>query len=328
MSSGVASRGMGEGIGAWRATVSAPGAARVYRFPVPNPLSISLAGLRRDDPTLPWAAGARAAVDWAGTLGVRAVQLDATAAGLRPRELDRSARRDLAALLRRRELELSGLDLWLPGEHLIDPAHVDRAAGAIVAAIGLAAEIAPLAGGVAGRCVSVMLPAKIGRDVLAQIGAEAERQGVRLADHAWPPGAERQERGHASGQDAKSAGDASEGREVEGAHASAKASAGSAGRWPHSIGIGLDPAAVALAGEDIGSAAARAADQMVSARLCDLSSAGRVLPGSADGRLDLLAYRVSLSLAKGVVPVVVDVRGLAEQDAAARRMIESWGAGS
>lgn len=279
----------------------------VYRFSVPNPLSISLAGLRRDDAAVPWAGGARAAVQWAGTLGVRAVQLDATAAGLRARELDRSARRDLAALLRRHELQLTGLDLWLPGEHLVDASHVDRAVAAIVGAIGLAAEVAPLAngGGVGGRCVSVMLPVKIGADVLAQIGAEAERQGVRIADHAWPPGAERNEGKKASADDAK------------------PAEAG----WPRAIGVGLDPAAVALAGEEIGGAAARVADRLVSARLCDLSSAGRVLPGSADGRLDLLAYRVSLSLAAGVVPVVVDLRGLTEQDAAARRMIESWGVG-
>lgn len=205
---------------------------------------------------------------------------------MRARELDRSARRDVAALLRRLELDLTGLDLWLPGEHLLDPAHVDRAVAAVTGAIGLAAELAPLVGG-GGRVVSLMLPPKIGADVLAQIVGEADRQGVRLADHAWPP------------------------RAVEGVMAA-------------TVGVGLDPAAVALAGESIGDAAARVSDRVVSARLCDLSSAGRVLPGSADGRLDVLAYRVALSLAPGVVPVVVDVRGLAEQDAAARRMVETW----
>jgi len=253
---------------------------------VPNPLSISLAGLRRDDAAAPWTGGARNAIQWGGTLGIRGVQLDATAPGMRARELDRSGRRDVAALLRRMELELTGLDLWLPGEHLLDPAHVDRAAAAVVGAIGLAAEIAPLAGA-GGRLVSLTLPPKVGPDVLAQIVGEAARQGVRLADHAWPP------------------------RAVEGVGAA-------------TVGIGLDPAAVALAGEAIGDAAARMAERVVSARLCDLSSAGRVLPGSADGRLDVLAYRVALSLAPGVVPVVVDVRGLSEQDEGARRMIADW----
>ena len=38
------------------------------------------------------------------------VQLSAAQAGLRPRELDRSARRDLLATLRRRELAVAGID--------------------------------------------------------------------------------------------------------------------------------------------------------------------------------------------------------------------------
>lgn len=271
-------------------------------------LSISLSGLRRDDPTLPWSGGARAAIAWASTLGVRSIQLDASVPGVRARELDRSARRDLAASLRRAELDLSGLDLWIPGEHLLDPAHVDRAVSAIAGAIGLAGELAPLLGG-SGRIVSLTLPPRLAPDVLNGLASEADRHGVRLADHAWPPGP------HAAASPPGNSTPA------------VGAGTGAAGPgWPVAIGIGLDPAAVALSGDDIGAASARVADRVLSARLCDLSSAGRVLPGSVDGRLDLTAYKVGLSLAPGVVPVVIDLRGLPEQDGAARRMAAEWAA--
>lgn len=264
-------------------------------------LSIALAGLRRDDPAAPWAAGPRAAIDWAGSLGVGAVQLDGTAPGVRARDLDRSARRDLAAMLRRTEQVLTGVDLWLPGEHLLDPAHIDRAVAAIAGAIGLAAELSPLAGG-QGRIVSVMLPARLDPGVRDHLAAEADRHGVRLADHTWPPG-----------PPSPAGGD----RQDEAPPESTPA-------WPHSIAVGLDPAAVALAGDQIGPAAARVADRLATARLCDLSSAGRILPGSSDGRLDLVSYRVGLSLAPRNVPLVADVRGLQDQDESARRMIASW----
>lgn len=296
---------------------------------MPNPLAISLAGLRRDDPEAPWAAGPRAAIVWAGSLGLRAVQLDGAAPGMRARELDRSARRDIGALLRRAELQFTGLDLWLPGEHLLEAAHVDRAVAAIAGAIGLAAELAPLAGGT-GRLVSLTLPARLGGDVLHQIGTEADLHGVRIADHAWPPGPHlppRQATVSPPGPAPVHAAPHGNAPPIPAAPAAVAAPPASPA-WPPMIGVGLDPAAVALAGESIAAAAARTADRLLSARLCDLSSAGRVLPGSADGRLDLLAYRVSLSLAPAATPVVIDLRGLQEQDVAARRMLADWQAGA
>ncbi|MEZ6232590.1 MAG: TIM barrel protein [Phycisphaerales bacterium] len=217
---------------------------------------------------------------------------------MRPRELDRSGRRDAAALLRRHELGLAGLDLWIPGEHLVDPIHLDRAVAAIDGAIGLAADLSPLVGG-GGRLVSLTLPDRVAADVVGHIAASADRVGVRVADHAWPA------RGERAGGETTDGGEDAQARVAS-----------------PSIGIGLDPAAVVLAGESVAKATARVADRLLTARLCDLSSAGRVLPG--DGRLDVAAYRACLSLAPAGTPVVIDVRGLEDQDAAARRMLRAW----
>ncbi|MCA9288174.1 MAG: sugar phosphate isomerase/epimerase [Phycisphaerales bacterium] len=265
-----------------------------------TPLAVSLAGLRRDVPDAPWSTGPRAALAWVASIGVRQVQLDAAAPGMRPRELDRSGRRDVAALLRRHELGLTGLDLWIPGEHLSDPVHLDRAVGAIDASIGLAADLSPLVGG-GGRLVSLTLPDGVAADVVGHIAASADRVGVRVADHAWPARGERA------------------GEETTDGSVDAPARVCSP-----SIGIGLDPAAVVLAGQSVAKATARVADRLLTARLCDLSSAGRVLPG--EGRLDVVAYRACLSLTPGGTPVVIDVRGLEDQDAAARRMVRAWDA--
>ena len=46
--------------------------------------------------------------------GFTAVQLDATLAGIRPRDLSRTGRKDLTALLMRGGLRLAGLDLFIP----------------------------------------------------------------------------------------------------------------------------------------------------------------------------------------------------------------------
>lgn len=126
----------------------------------------------------------REAVALSASLGFRAVQLDATHPEARPRALDRSARRDLAALLKRSELELTGLDLWLPPEHLVDGAHVERASDAVVGAIALVRELARLLP--TQPVVSLTLPETPDPHVLEAINAAAERDGVRLANHAWP----------------------------------------------------------------------------------------------------------------------------------------------
>src|SRR5690606_35381914 len=99
----------------------------------------------RDMPLAPTLAALpgepRRSIDRLHELGFRFIQLSATHPGLRPRELDQSARRDLLATLRRRERSPAGVDLWIPPEHFADAAQVDRAVAAAIAAIELAADL-------------------------------------------------------------------------------------------------------------------------------------------------------------------------------------------
>lgn len=117
--------------------------------------------------------------------GFVAVQLSATQPGLRPGDLDRSGRRDLARVLGRLELAASGLDLWIPPAHFRDRARVDRAVAAVRGAVELAADL--------GRCpVSLALPDGDDESLGPVVEAMTElglRHGVLLADHAVPPAA-------------------------------------------------------------------------------------------------------------------------------------------
>jgi sugar phosphate isomerase/epimerase len=239
-----------------------------------NPvLSLSLAGLAaaelRDDP--------RAAIQWAAGLGYRSVQLDAAAAGVRPRELDRSGRRDLAASLRRLELGFSGLDLWIPPAHFVDPAQADRALGAAAAALELAADLSRLVGG-DGAVVSIALPEKSPAALAGSLASQADRVGARIADHQWPA---------------------------------------RAGDGP--VGVGIDAATLLAAGADPAAEVSRLARAPASARLSDFAPGGRVAVG--EGRLDVLAYRVALATKGYGRPLVVDLRGVRNQEAAAARTL-------
>ena len=150
---------------------------RVFHTGPNLPLGLALSAWR--------VAALRESVAMAAALGYRAVQLDATHPDARPRELDRSARRDLAALLRRNELELTGVDLWLPPEHLAGGDHLDRAIEAVVGAIAFVREMAGLLP--TRPVVSVTLPKSPDADAMAAVHAAAEREGVSIANHAWPP---------------------------------------------------------------------------------------------------------------------------------------------
>lgn len=121
---------------------------------------------------------------WAAASGFRGVALDATRIGTRARDLDRSARRDLAAAMRRAGLSSAGLDLFIPPSHFDDPAHTDRAVSAVTAALGLATELAALTQG--DPIVCIALPERLG-PWAHTIVAEAERIGARVANCAWPP---------------------------------------------------------------------------------------------------------------------------------------------
>lgn len=136
--------------------------------PRPN-LSATIAPLAAASEPL----GVREALRWLSALGYRAAQLSATDPATRPRDLDQSARRDLAATLARHELACSGLDLFIPPAHFTAPEHAARAFDAAVLAIGLAADL--------GR-VPVVLPleADAPSDLVSALATEASRHGVRL----------------------------------------------------------------------------------------------------------------------------------------------------
>ncbi|MCC6908525.1 MAG: hypothetical protein IT430_11325 [Phycisphaerales bacterium] len=135
----------------------------------------TLAPLARDgDP--------RAALQHIAQSGFRHVQLSAALPGMRPRDLDRSARRDLLARLRRIELTVAGIDLWVPVEHYTLPEHADRAAAAVLEAIELAADL--------GRVpLSIRLPDGVGEEIVSAWRSRGETCGVIIADHAPQPNA-------------------------------------------------------------------------------------------------------------------------------------------
>lgn len=94
---------------------------------------------------------------------------------MRPRDLDRSARRDLKARLQRLELVPSGIDLWIPPAHFSDPARCERAVSAVLGALELSAEIG-------GGPVSTEFPETVEPSILQAIKGRADACGVRIAD--------------------------------------------------------------------------------------------------------------------------------------------------
>ena len=257
-------------------------------FPQLPPVAVAMAGLDLDAaglaPIAPGGERVRGLIGWLARAGARGLRIDATAAGIRPRELDRSGRRDLAALLRRSELAFAGVDFFIPPEHFLKPDMVDRAVSGVLAAIDLAADLAGLgAGSVVTRStspasVSIVLPEKLAPDMRRSLSDHALSQGVRLADHAWPIGE-------------RDGGSADEGE---------------------AIGIGLDPATVLSAGADPIMLAAKIGSRLVCARLSDIGAgapgSARIAPGS--GRLDVTAYLATLVTVGYTGHVILDLHGL------------------
>lgn len=228
-------------------------------------------------------------MEWGIGAGFRAIQLDAAAPGTRARELDRSARRDIAAFLRRSGVGLSGLDLWIPAAHFADPARGERAMEAALHAVDLAGDLSRLVEDPGAATVAMMIPA--GWAGVARLGEVAERLGARIANHSIED--------------------------------SADPATGSAGGMS-AVGIGVDPAALLQRGSDpardVAGVWGRGA--LVQARLSDASEIGRVQVGA--GRLDMSAYRASLEVAGYRKPVVLDLRGVAEQEGAAQAALSRW----
>ncbi|TVQ50871.1 MAG: sugar phosphate isomerase/epimerase [Phycisphaerales bacterium] len=219
--------------------------------------------------------------------GFRDVQLDARQHGLRPRELDRSARRGLAADLRRLELRAAGIDMWIPPEHFLDSARVDHAVHALLATIDLAGEL--------GRMpVSLALPRPettddSWQDVLKTIRDACDRSGAMLADHALPL------------------------RDTEADEAIG------VGIDPASLlASSEDPcAAVHAHAERVTSA--RLSD------LYGTGMRGPI--GHQDGRLDWRGYQIALSVAGYNRPVVVDSRQWSEPWVGSRQTLALWTGG-
>ena len=216
----------------------------------------------------------RKALSAVGEAGFTAIQLDASLPGLRPRELDTNARRDLLVSARGVGLAIAGVDLFIPRQHLLDTEHVDRAAEALLAGIRFAAEL--------GRVpFSTALPiADLDEDLAESLTRSADAAGVRLTVHA------------ADQHDALNAWLA----QREGV-----------------TGLGIDPAEYLASRQDPVEIAQQSSDALAVARLSDtqlgLADGPRQTVGTGD--LDLMSYRVSVDLAQHRGgPVVLDLRNV------------------
>lgn len=280
----------------------------------------------------------RGAITVARQAGYRGLVLDATDPQTRPRELDRSARREIASLLRRNDLACAGVDVFVPAEHLKNPATVDRAVNAVLGAIELAADLAS-----AFRVVNVALPTTDALGVGAALREHAEHVGVRIADFAFETLANVKPRGEAvPSATAKN-------QLVSPASADPVDASGVRGTDDASpregVGVGIDTAAAILAGHDpimlcaslagpsgmAGGAGktGHATSRLVCVRVTDVSrSLGgmRVALGSPDGRLDVSALAATLGSVGYDGPVVVDVRGVRDQAKALAAAPAAWSA--
>lgn len=259
-------------------------------------LTLALAGLGIPDARarLGLAAGA------ATRAGVESVHLDATLPGLRPRELDRSARRDLCAILRRHGVRASGLDLLIPASHFADPALVDRAAEAVRAAVALVAELSALGAlGPGGRIVCVDLQRTADRPVapglLEDLGSHALSVDVYLVDLSGSIAQNREssQTAHGSRADAASV--------------------------PPGWALGVDVVALLRRQEDPAAHIARVRPACV--RLGDVGGGESVRLGRGRLRLDAVAAACAVSAPQS--PCVLDLRGVADDPAGLDALVEA-----
>ena len=223
----------------------------------------------------------------------RGVALDATHPGLRPRTLSRSARRDLAATLRRSELAFVGLDLWIPPEHFTDPAHAHRAIEALTQACELTTELSTLVGGASKAVVSTMLPSELDPADRQALDAAAQRLGAIIADHHPEP-----------------------------THLEAHSTDLIAG-LDSGLAIGIDPALILMNAQSPGKSVTHAGKALASARLNDVNPMGRCAVGAPGSKLDLTSYAGALIVA-GQPWVTLDVRDMPDPIAAIERAQHAW----
>jgi sugar phosphate isomerase/epimerase len=218
--------------------------------------------------------------------GYAFVQWSATTPGMRPRDLDSSARRGLLSELRRLELRCAGVDAWVPPGHFLDPTTIDRAVTALEQSVRFAADLAMP--GDRRPTVSLLVPTESEvaaqtaiaaqvREALAHIASLAEHEGVAVADHSLEP-----------------------------------CVIGTAGPSGNSsgFGVGIDPASLIAAGRDPAAAVLKAGASLASARLVDCFRSGLRGPilEPGESRLDVTAYRVAIELSVFDRPLVVDAR--------------------
>jgi len=223
-----------------------------------------------------------------------AVQLDGTLAGIRPRELDQRARKDLAALLTRRGLRLGGIDLFIPRRHYLDSIHQDRAVHATLAAIELAADL--------GRVpLSITLPiTDINPDVMDCLIDAAEGRSVSLAIHAED--------------------------ELEPLLALLDQID------LRTVAAALDPAAILAQSLDPSTIVSKVGSHLAAVRLSDqLSSSDANLGASGmrcpvgTGELDIVAYKIAIDLATSRTgPIILDLRGLPNPLSDASTATKAW----
>ena len=270
------------------------------------PLSLSLTTFRLEGDRELTSATVRDAFALAAASRCEAVQVAATIPGLRPRELDRSARRDLAAAIRRAGLGFSGLDLIIPPEHFSQPEHQDRAVTAISQACELAAELSGLLPGLCGASVSTVLDPATPLAVRKELAESASRSGCMLCELNWPTLADRSELG------------------VPPVGVLPPPPAGGPAISGSPYRCGLDPAALLMGGIDPVLAATRLGAALSHPRLSDVSTVGRIAPGGSGARLDLMGYRIALSAAGYSGPVVLDLRGVHDPWRAAAGAATAW----
>lgn len=242
-------------------------------------------------PLIPRCGGSvQRAAETAARAGLRAVQLSAAQKDMRPRDLDRRARREVLAMLSRSGLMLAGLDLMIPHKDYLQSATQDRAVGSVLGAIDLAAEL--------GRVpLSLSLPVeKLPQDVTDALLTAADGHGVTLAVHAEHD------------LDALEKWLATHDLPV--------------------VRIGLDPATLLALDHDPAAVAVRFAAKLAVARLDDhattstASAGGRVPVGEGD--LELLPYRGALAVATKLRSVVVELRDLPDPVAGMRVAQRKW----
>jgi hypothetical protein len=172
-----------------------PTLPRLLALPAPQ-RGLALRSLAPTAATHDPALWLRAALAHAHNLGATCITLDCTQPGFRPRELDGSARRELAVLFRRCNLALAGLDCFVPTSHLQDASpNQARAIHALVSAVELLRDLLGFASSAQGSpstsashtpFVAAALPTALSADILAHLGSAAAAQGLAFADAASP----------------------------------------------------------------------------------------------------------------------------------------------